>query len=213
VIEVEKFVFNPFQENTYLLYDNSKECVVIDAGCYSDEDFDQIFNYISSHNLKLVKLINTHGHIDHIMGLPRLSEHFNLIAEFHKEELYLINQAVEQGKIFGINLIAFPKINTSLQENTDVTFGHSILKVLHVPGHTKGSVAFVSESDKFIITGDVLFKGSIGRTDLSGGDFNILMNSITNKLLKFNDDFLIYPGHGPSSTIGEEKVSNPFLIS
>jgi hydroxyacylglutathione hydrolase len=212
VIELKTFVFNPFQENTYLLFDNSKECVIIDAGCCSAEEFDQLFDFISSNNLKPVKLINTHSHIDHILGVPRLSEYFHLIAEFHKEELYLINEAVEQGKIFGINLISFPKIDTSLEEGSDVIFGHSQLKVLHVPGHTKGSVAFVSLPDKFIITGDVLFKGSIGRTDLSGGDFNTLMRSIKNKLLKFNNDIFIYPGHGPSSKIGEEKTTNPFLV-
>jgi hydroxyacylglutathione hydrolase len=212
VIDLKTFVFNPFQENTYLLSDDSKECVIIDAGCYSNEEFDQLFDYISSNNLKPVKLINTHGHIDHVLGIPRLSEYFNFVPEFHKEELYLLKEVFEQGRVFGLNLISFPEIDASLEERKEVIFGNSQIKVLHVPGHTKGSVAFVSEPDKFIITGDVLFKGSIGRADLPGGDFNILMKSITNKLLKYNDDVSIYPGHGPSSTIGEEKATNPFLI-
>ena len=212
MIELKTFVFNPFQENTYLLSDDSGECIIIDAGCYYEEEYKQLFNFISSNKLKPVKLINTHGHIDHILGVPNISKYYNLKPEFHKEELYLVDDAVNQGIIFGINIVPLPKIDSYLDENIDIKFGHSQLKVLHVPGHTKGSVAFVSESDKLIITGDVIFKGSIGRTDLPGGDFNTLKQSIINKILKFNDDFQIFPGHGPSSNIGEEKATNPYLI-
>jgi hydroxyacylglutathione hydrolase len=212
VINVKLFVFNPFQENTYLLSDNTGECVIIDAGCYFNEEFEQLINYISTNKLIPVRLLNTHGHIDHILGISRLSEYYHLIPEFHKDELYLINDSSIQGKLFGIDLKSFNQINTQLEENKEIAFGQSKLNVLLVPGHTKGSVAFVSPADKFVLTGDVLFKDTIGRTDLPGGDFNVLLNSITNKLLKLSDDTIIYPGHGPTSTIGEEKVSNPFLV-
>jgi hydroxyacylglutathione hydrolase len=211
VITLKIFVFNPFQENTYVLSDNSGECVIVDAGCFFENEFRQLSGYISSNNLTPVKLINTHGHIDHVLGIPRASEYYKLTAKFHKEELYLVNEAVEQGRVFGMNMNSFPETDASLEENTDIEFGDSRLKVLHVPGHTKGSVAFYSVSDKFIITGDVLFKGSIGRTDLPGGDFNTLMKSITNKILTINGDVVVYPGHGPSSTIEVEKATNPFL--
>jgi hydroxyacylglutathione hydrolase len=212
VIDIKTFVFNPFQENTYLLSDDSGECMIIDAGCYFDEEFKQLFSYISSNKLKPVKLINTHAHIDHILGIPGISEYYNLVPEFHKEELYLVNGVFEQGKMFGTNLKSFPKVSFDLEETKELKFGHSQLKVIHVPGHSKGSVALANISDKFIITGDVLFKGSIGRTDLPGGDYNTLLNSITNKLLNFSDETVIFPGHGPSSTIGEEKASNFFLV-
>jgi glyoxylase-like metal-dependent hydrolase (beta-lactamase superfamily II) len=213
VININTFVFNPFQENTYILSDNSGECVIVDAGCYFEEEFKQLFNFISSNKLIPVKLLNTHGHIDHILGVPRLSEFYNLAPEFHKDEMFLVKNAVEQGKLFGLNYNPVLKTEARLEEGSMINFGHSQLKVLHVPGHTKGSVAFVSESDNFIITGDVLFKGSIGRTDLPGeGDYNTLLKSIKNKLLVYNDEVLIFPGHGPSSTIGKERNTNPFLV-
>ena len=213
MININTFVFNPFQENTYILSDNTGECVIVDAGCYFEEEFKQLFDFISSNKLKPVKLLNTHGHIDHILGVPRLSEFYNLVPEFHNDELFLVKNAVEQGKLFGIHLNPVLKAEYRLEEKSMIEFGHSQLKVLHIPGHTKGSVAFVSESDNFIITGDVLFKGGIGRTDLPGeGDYDTLLKSIKNKLLVYNDEVLIFPGHGPSSTIGKEKNTNPFLV-
>jgi glyoxylase-like metal-dependent hydrolase (beta-lactamase superfamily II) len=211
MINIKAFVFNPFQENTYILSDETGECAIVDPGCNTEKEFSELLNYISSNQFKAVKLINTHGHIDHVLGLSRVSEHFQLKPEINKVELYLTDNFVSQGKMFGFNAEPIPNFTNFLEEGTPVIFGNSRLEVLLVPGHTLGSVAFFNILDKFVITGDVLFKGSIGRTDLPGGDYNVLMESINNKLLNLGDDVKIFPGHGPSSTIGEEKRSNPFL--
>ena len=210
-MKITTFVFNPFQVNTYLLFDSSGECIIIDAGCYFEKEYENIYEFISSQKLKPVKLINTHAHIDHILGIPKIAATFNLSPSFHKNESYLFSDAVGQGKIFGLYTDPMPAINNFLEEGINIKFGNSELEILHVPGHTPGSVIFVNKKEKIIITGDTLFKGSVGRTDLPGGNFNILMNSIKYKILLFEDDFKIYPGHGPSSTIGEEKHFNPFL--
>jgi glyoxylase-like metal-dependent hydrolase (beta-lactamase superfamily II) len=211
VIKIKTFVFNPLQENTYVLSDETGECAIVDPGCSTEKEFGQLLSYIIENNLKPVRLINTHGHFDHILGLSKVSGHFQLKPEVHKLELYLTNDFVHYGKVFGFDLQPIPIINNFLVEGIPVNFGNSQLEVLHVPGHTLGSVAFFSKPDNFVITGDVLFQGSIGRTDLPGGDYDVLMDSINNKLLKLGDDIKIFPGHGPYSTISEEKKSNPFL--
>jgi glyoxylase-like metal-dependent hydrolase (beta-lactamase superfamily II) len=211
VITIKFFVFSAFQENTYVLSDESKECVIIDPGCFYKEEYSQLFDYITNRELKPVKIVNTHMHIDHIFGLDKVSKQYALIPEFHKEDLYLIHGASDYAKIFGFNNINVPSKYDFIDENSEITFGNSSLKALHVPGHSLGSIAFYNFKDKFVITGDVLFKGSIGRTDLPGGNYDVLMESINNKLLSLNDDVAIYPGHGPSSTIGIEKRTNPYL--
>jgi len=211
VINIKAFVFNPFQENTYVLSDETGECAIVDSGCFSEKEFNQLIAYISSNNFKPVRLIFTHGHFDHVLGLSKVSEYFQLKPEIHKLELYLTNDFVSQGEMFGFNTQSILQIKDFFLEGIPVHFGNSQLEVLHVPGHTLGSVAFFNSLDKFVVTGDVLFKGSIGRTDLPGGDYNVLMESINNKLLNLGDDVKIFPGHGPYSTIGQEKKSNPFL--
>ena len=210
MITLKTFVFNPFQENTYILFDESKEAVIVDPGFANTKEFDQLLQYIEKQHLLPVKLINTHGHVDHVLGVNQSAAKFKLQPEFHKDELELLKQAEQYGAMFGMTLSKLPQINNFLSETEDIVFGNSSLKVIHVPGHSPGSVAFYSAADQFVITGDVLFKGSIGRTDLPGGNYDILMKSIE-KLLKLGDDVLIFPGHGPSSTIGMELKTNPFL--
>lgn len=210
MITLKTFVFNPFQENTYILSDESREAVLIDAGFGNAKEFDQILQYIDKQQLKIVRLINTHGHVDHVLGLNKAATHFGLEPEIHPEETDILQYVVEQGAMFGMIVDKIPAINKFLDENEPVKFGNSTLKVIHVPGHSKGSVAFFSESDQLLITGDVLFKGSIGRTDLPTGDYDVLMKSIE-KLVKLGDDVTIFPGHGPASTIGMELKTNPFL--
>jgi hydroxyacylglutathione hydrolase len=212
MITIKIFVFNAFQENTYVLSDETNECAIIDAGCYSDEEYKQLFDYISNNKLKPKQLLQTHGHIDHVLGVTKVSEQFVLPIKSHKKEVKLIAQAQEHGIIFGFNANPLPEVSNYLEEGLPVKFGNSVLQVFHVPGHSKGSVAFYSEPDKFVITGDVLFKGSIGRTDLPGGDYDELMTSIFTKLLTLPNDTFVHPGHGPSTTIGVEAKSNPFLI-
>ncbi len=211
MITLKTFVFNAFQENTYVISDETGHCAIVDPGCYSDKEFNQLTEYIATNHLKPVKLINTHGHVDHILGIAKIASAYSLVPEFHEEEKSLLDKATGQGNIFGFKVNPLPAQINLLDENHPVLFGSSKLDVLHVPGHSKGSVAFYSKNDKIVITGDVLFKDSIGRTDLEGGDYDVLMNSIFKKLLTLGDEVVVFPGHGPSTTIGIEKLNNPFL--
>lgn len=209
--QLHTFVFNPFQENTYLLADETGECIIVDPGCYFEEEKYTLFNFIQKNNYRLTKIVNTHCHVDHILGSAFLSSKFNVSFEANKEDEFLLQNAVEHGKMFGFDVEPPPAISKYLAENEDLVFGSTILKVLHVPGHSPGSIALYCKAQKFVITGDVLFSGSIGRTDLPGGDYNALINSIKNKLLSLPDDVIVYAGHGPSTTIGHERRTNPFL--
>lgn len=212
MIDIHTFVFNAFGVNTYVLTDQfSKKCVIIDAACHTSEEKDRLTNFIRKNKLKPQMLLNTHCHIDHILGNQMIKDEFNLRIECHKDDIYLLHNAVEHANLFGFNLEPPPKPDNMLVENDSIKFGRSILNVLHVPGHSPGSLAFINENQKFVITGDALFHGSIGRTDLQGGDFDQLITSIKTKLLPLGDTFTIYPGHGDTSTIGVEKKTNPFL--
>lgn len=212
MIEIKTFMFNAFSVNTYVLSDNfSGKCIIVDAGCHSSEEKDQLVNYIKENNLKPEILLNTHCHVDHILGNNFLKKEFNLRIECHKDDLFLLNNAVEHAQLFGFNMEEPPKPAIFLDEDMYIKFGRSVLSILHVPGHSPGSLAFVNHEQKFVVTGDVLFQGSIGRTDLQGGSYDELMNSIKTKILPLGDTFTIYPGHGENSTIGVEKKSNPFL--
>jgi glyoxylase-like metal-dependent hydrolase (beta-lactamase superfamily II) len=211
VVTLKTFVFNPFQENTYLLFDETRQCVIIDAGCYSDIEYSDLFNYIIAEKLKPVGLINTHGHIDHVLGIAEVASRFGLTPFIHPEEKYLIEIAPEQGLMFGFSLNSLPSEWIYIKDEEVFSFGNSSLKALHVPGHSKGSIALYCKSDNFVITGDVLFENSIGRTDLFGGDYNTLIRSIEKKLMVLPDDTKVFPGHGISTTIGNERYNNPFL--
>ena len=211
MIQIKTLVFNPFQENTYLLSDETNECIIVDAGCYTAQEFDLLVNYLSKNNLKPVKLINTHCHVDHVLGISRLMEKYNLPFEAHKNEDRIIGVAVKHGKVFGFELEQPPYPTNYLKEGDEIKVGNSALKVLEVPGHSQGHIAFHSEEGNFVVVGDVLFRGSIGRTDLTGGDYDQLINSIYKKLLVLDRSTVVYPGHGPSTTIGEEIMTNPFL--
>lgn len=211
MITVKTFVCNPFQENTYILYDESGECVIVDAGLYGAKEQEDIDNFISANSLKPVKLINTHGHIDHIAGIDYLSKRYGVELYIHADEIDNINRSAAMGAAFGFN-IEKPacKVNF-IAEGDDVTFGKSTLKVIGLPGHTKGGVGFYCESQKIIMVGDTLFKGSIGRTDLPGGDYETIIRSIIKTLLPLGDEVRYYSGHGESSTLGQERRYNPFV--
>ncbi|MBI5219324.1 MAG: MBL fold metallo-hydrolase [Bacteroidia bacterium] len=211
MIIIKPFIFNPFQENTYLLHDETGECIIIDSGCFSRNEEEELLAFINSNSLKPVKILNTHGHIDHIFGNSFLQHKFNIKIFGHKADDFLIENAVQYGSSFGIDIKIPPKVNVGIEENSIVKFGNSELKVIHVPGHTPGGIAFYNEEQKFVIVGDVLFNLSIGRTDLPGGDYQTLITSINSKLMTLPSDTIVYSGHGPSTTIGEEMESNPFL--
>lgn len=211
MINIKSFVFNAFQENTFILNDETGDCIIIDAGCHSPEEKLIVDNYIISNKLKLVKIVNTHCHVDHVLGNAFLSNKYKPEIWAHHDDIKLLSEAKKHGIIFGFDIEEPPLITFFLEEGKDLVFGNSALKVLHVPGHSMGSVALYSPEQNFIIVGDVLFKGSIGRTDLPGGSYDQLMNSIFTKLMSLPPDTVVFPGHGPSTTIHEEALSNPFL--
>ncbi|NJK94567.1 MAG: MBL fold metallo-hydrolase [Bacteroidales bacterium] len=211
MIKIKTLVFNPFQENTYLLSDETNECIIVDAGCYGPKEFDLLINYIEKNQLNPVRLVNTHCHVDHILGIGELMQKYNIPFEANKEEDPIIADAVNHGKVFGFVLDQPPFPTHYIKEGDEIKFGNSLLKVLEVPGHSRGHIALHSEAENFVVVGDVLFRGSIGRTDLPGGDYDQLINSIYKKLLVLDRSTVVYPGHGPSTTIGQEIMTNPFL--
>lgn len=211
MISVRKFVFNDFQVNTFIIYDETKECLVVDPGCYSFYEKNELKNYCEENNLKPVKIINTHGHIDHILGNLFVKENFSIRVAAHKADQDYIKGFSEQGMMFGYDIDNPGEIDEFLEDGDIIKFGVSELKVIHVPGHSMGSIALYSEEQKFLIAGDVLFNGSIGRTDLPGGDYDIIINSIRTKILTLPAEVTVYPGHGPSTTISYETETNPFL--
>lgn len=210
-MKINSFVFNPFYENTYLITSANKECIIIDPGMYSKQEKKEFLNFIIENNLKPVKLINTHCHLDHIIANKFIFDEFGLQPEINEGDIDLLKNIVVAGSFFGINAEPSPLPKNFLNEGDTIYLGNEELKVLFVPGHSPGHIALVIPSLKSVLSGDLLFKGSIGRTDLPGGNFNILINSIKNKLFSLPDDYIVYSGHGEPTTIGNEKKFNPFL--
>lgn len=213
MINIACLPFNPFQENTYVLFDESKDCVIIDPGCYDDAERKELKAFIEGNNLKPVRLLNTHCHIDHVFGNKFVSESWNLGPEINEKDLPTLHALLDVAHLYQLNVEKSPEPVKFIDEGDVISFGNSKLEILFTPGHSRGSVCFYNREEKFVIGGDVLFYGSIGRTDLPGGDHQTLLNSIREKLFSLPDDFTVYPGHGPETKIGYEKRSNPFLVS
>ena len=210
-MQIQAFTFNPFSQNTYILYDDTKECVIIDPGCSNDHERQELTDFIKDEELKPVKLLNTHCHIDHVFGNAFVAKKYNIGLEMHKEDLQVLHSLPQVSHLYGLNAEESIEPAVFLGEGDVVKFGNSLLEILFVPGHSPGSICFVSKEDKFIIGGDVLFYGSIGRTDLPGGDHELLLSGIREKLFVLDDDFAVFSGHGPETSIGFEKKNNPFL--
>lgn len=211
IMKVTSFTFNPFQENTYLLHDETKECVVIDPGCYERREQEQLKDYIEKNGLKVVRLLNTHCHIDHVLGNTFVADTYGVGLEIHPDDEQTLRAVPTYAGSYGFPQYAETLPTAFLKEGDTVKFGNTELQVLFTPGHAPGHVVFYNESEKICIGGDVLFQESIGRTDLPGGDFDTLIQSINEKLFALPDDVTVYPGHGPETTIGHEKKHNPFL--
>jgi hydroxyacylglutathione hydrolase len=211
MITVHHFVFGPFEENTYLLYDQTKQCVIIDPGCYDDNERKQLAEFIEKEKLIPTLLINTHCHLDHIFGNGFVADKYNLQLGFHLLDKRIFDAYLATADLYNLKAQPSPEPNYYIEEGQQIKFGNSLLDVVFTPGHSPGSISFVNHQQKFVIAGDVLFNGSIGRTDLPGGNFNTLINSIKEKLFALNDDFTVYSGHGPTTTIAHEKKHNPFL--
>lgn len=211
MIQIKKFTFNPVQENTFVLYDETGECTIIDAGCYFENERQELDQFISDKKLNPVRLINTHCHFDHIMGITHCRAKYHLKFETHPDEAILVEQAVEHGDLFAIPVESIDAPDAFFKEGDQITFGNSYLQVIEAPGHSPGGVVFYNPEQKMIIAGDVLFYGSIGRTDLPGGSFEQLTGNIKTKLLVLPEDTKVFCGHGQETTIGFEKKNNPFL--
>jgi len=211
MIKIKSFTFNPFQENTYILYDESGECVIIDPGCYDDDERNELVSFIESNKLKPVKLLNTHCHVDHVFGNNFISKKYNLILEMNEKDLQVLHSLRQVADMYGLKAESSPEPGNFINEDDIVKFGDSELEVFFTPGHSPGSICFYNKEEKLAIVGDVLFYGSIGRTDLPGGHHETLIKSIKTKLFTLDDDCKIYSGHGQSTTSAFEKTNNPFL--
>ena len=209
-MKVKIFEFNPISENTYVVHDDTKECVIIDAGCFFQDEKTQLLNFILDNNLTVKHLTNTHLHFDHVLGNNFIYEQFQLETEANEGDEFLLNQLPTQLEMIGFRNegIQVPKIGKYLNENDVVTFGNQRLIVLQIPGHSPGSIVFYNQDAGCVFVGDVLFRGSIGRTDLVGGNHQQLIQGIKEKLLTLPGDTIVYSGHGPLTTIREEMKNN-----
>ena len=211
VKKVNRFVFNSFGVNTYILADDTGKCLVVDPACQYNSEESELLGFITGNHLQPIGMVNTHFHIDHIVGNNFVSKTFNLRPQCHKSSKMLWETAAEFGAAFGIKIENLIIPSDFLGEGDLIPFGNSSLEVRYTPGHADGSICLVNHAERYVIAGDVLFRDSIGRTDLPTGNFDVLYESITTKLFTLPDDYIVYPGHGPETSIGYEKMNNPFL--
>ncbi len=208
---VTGFTFNAFSENTYLLHDETKECVIVDPGCYDKSEQKALQDFVAAQGLHVTKLVNTHGHVDHVLGNKFISDTYQVSLAIHEADLPTLRAVVVYAPSYGFNRYEELLPSEFLQEGEVLRFGKTELKILFTPGHAPGHVVFYHEPSRQVIGGDVLFQRSIGRTDMPGGNHQTLIQSIKTQLFTLPDAVTVYPGHGPSTTIGEEKKFNPFL--
>ncbi len=211
MMTIEQFSFNPYQENTYILHDETGECVIIDPGMYETDEQNALVKLIKEKNLKPVLLLNTHCHIDHVFGNKFVFDNWGLKPQFHKGELAVLQAIPGYAPQMGMHYELSPEPEVYLEETGAVTFGNTVLELIFAPGHSPAHLCFYAKDQGILIGGDVLFYNSIGRTDLPGGNHVQLINNIRQKLFVLPDAVEVYPGHGPSTTIGYEKRNNPFL--
>ena len=208
---VQSFVNNPYQENTYLLFDDSKECVIIDPGMYTAAEQNVVAGFIKDNGLKPVLLLNTHCHIDHVLGNKFVFEQYGLKPKFHIGESETLASVVAYAPAMGFRYDPSPLPDEFLPETGAISFGNTQLELIFAPGHSPAHLCFYDKDANILIGGDVLFRESIGRTDLPGGNYSTLVKNIEEKLFLLPDDCTVYPGHGPETTIGHEKQHNPYL--
>ncbi len=211
-MNIEILTFNAFQENTVVAEcPKTKECIIVDPGCSNESECHTLSQLIAKKNLKPVRLINTHCHIDHVLGNKYVANLYNLPLEAHQGEIPVLQANVQVSKMYGIAYDESPAIERYISPGDTLVFGEVELRVVFTPGHSPASLCFIEPQSKQVIGGDVLFHGSIGRTDLPGGNYDTLIKSIKDELMTLPDDYIVYPGHGPSTTIGFERKNNPFL--
>ena len=210
-LHVHVLTFNPFQENTYIISAPSGECIIIDPGCFDQGERDELTQTIKDLGLKPVRLINTHCHIDHILGNAFVAKTWGLGLEIHKGEIPVLESGLMVSGMYGVPYDPSPKPSSFLNEGDEIVLDGHVMKILFTPGHSPASICFYNMADGWVIGGDVLFYESIGRTDLPGGDHATLLKSIREQLFVLPSETIVYPGHGPSTKIGYEKMFNPFM--
>ncbi|HEX2787924.1 MAG TPA: MBL fold metallo-hydrolase [Ignavibacteria bacterium] len=212
-MKVIQLPVNPFQMNCYIYYDeNTGEGIIIDPAVYFPEEKEELKKILEKEKIKITKIINTHGHLDHILGNKFSKELFNVELTGHKDDELMIKNSVTQGKMYGVEVEESPAFDSYLAEGDDLKVANASLRIIHTPGHSPGSICLIDDKNKLVFCGDVIFKESIGRTDLPGGDYNTLIDSIKNKLFKeVTDEYQLLPGHMETTDVGYEKMNNPFL--
>lgn len=212
MLKLHHFTFNPFSENTYLIYNAARQCWIVDPGMSNAEEESQFFDFIEAERLVPVAILNTHAHLDHIFGVQACKTRYGIPFSIHAAEEIVLKNAPMSAAMFGFQFSDVPQQDGFIKEGKLLPLGdEDVVDVLLTPGHSPGSVCFYSEKDGWIIGGDVLFAGSIGRTDLPGGNHATLLESIRTQLLPLPDEVRVYPGHGPATTIGAERRGNPWL--
>lgn len=211
MLTVQTFTFNPVQENTYVVYNEAKQCCIIDPGCYFGSEEKELKDFIETNGLKPVYLLNTHCHLDHIFGNKFIQNTYGLTLHLHRDEEQVLERGPASGQMYQLPFENYDGTLTFLEDGDVVKLGEDELHVFKTPGHSPGSICFYNKEGKFIISGDVLFHGSVGRTDLPGGDFKTLEQSIKTKLYTLPEDVVVHPGHGESTTIADEMKTNPFV--
>ncbi|MGG9971255.1 MBL fold metallo-hydrolase [Ferruginibacter sp. SUN002] len=211
MLQIKSFVFSPIQENTYVLYNESKECMIIDPGCYFDEEKATLQSFIEQMHLQPKMLLNTHCHLDHVFGNKFVAETYGLTLQLHEIEQQVLAFAPTSGLMYNLPFDNYVGDFILLKEKDTVLLGEDELKVIEAPGHSPGHICFYSAKQHFLIGGDVLFQRGIGRSDLPGGNHETLLKSIREKLFVLPDETIVHSGHGPATTIGEEKMYNPYL--
>jgi glyoxylase-like metal-dependent hydrolase (beta-lactamase superfamily II) len=211
MLQIKSFTFNPFQENTYLIYDETREATLIDLGCFDSSEQLELLSFISQEKLKVNQLINTHCHVDHVLGNAWAKKTFGVKLGIHKNEIPVLKSVEVYAPNYGLTAYQSSEADYFLEEGEILQVGKEKLSILFVPGHAPGHLVFYHEGSHQAIAGDTLFRGSIGRTDLPGGDHDLLLSKIKSELFTLPEETIIYPGHGPETTIGFEKINNPFV--
>lgn len=209
--DIAVLVFNPFQENTYVVSDATGECVIIDAGNYPADEDKKLSAYIDGKGLKPVMAVNTHGHVDHMLGVQYAKDTYGIPFALHGDDKFLVESCRRQGQLYGFQIDEIPTVDIDLKDQKEIKFGNTTLRIIPTPGHSPGHVCFYEPESKVLFSGDTLFRESIGRTDLPGGDYSWIMRSILQNIMPLGSDVAFYPGHGPSSTLGHELLYNPFI--
>lgn len=211
MLQIKTFTFNPFSENTYIVYNGNQQCWIIDPGCYTDIEIQTLIAFIQNNQLKPQAIINTHAHIDHILGVEALTSKFNIPFYLHRAEEMIFSMAPQSAAMFGFKFRPITTLPEWYSDDETFSLGDDYVKVIHTPGHSPGSVSFYNEIGAWMVGGDVLFQGSIGRTDLPGGHHQTLIETIKTKIFTLPQNTIVYPGHGAATNVGYEQQNNPFF--